>query len=234
MANKWNFDDPEVDWNVSDSEIKDEYLANMQEAEQFLEVAQGQVAQEDTITVIDAVFDFIDQAMQEDETQVDQLLNELDLGELTTSVLVGIATATHPAKSQLKERESFLDEAERIIRNRGEWEEGLFDGFRTNDPIIPMDMFEKMKAADEITRGQFTEESAAYSYNIHIRKRDSSGQPRNVLRVPIRFTSKYYDLALALKNWKDTKGASITEKSTIFYIEDKNEPERSAVFNFTT
>lgn len=47
---------------------------------------------------------------------------------LTTDVMLAILTATLPAKSKLPSRRLFREHAEQVIRERGEWEDGLLDG----------------------------------------------------------------------------------------------------------
>lgn len=208
------------------------WMTVMEDAAEHLEKTKRESRESDTVTVIDAVFDFINDSLSDDPSQVDVLLNDLDVSTLQTGVIVGIVTATHPAKDMLSTRDEFVRLAKAEITERGEWEDGLFDGFNINKPKDPMSFDEEMEAADEFTRGQFIEAEKKYTYNIQV---TAQHRPK-VLAVPIKWHSDHGSLKMALVEYR--KHASAQGKTgymlgTKFIITDDNDEKRTLTIPVT-
>src|SRR5262249_46267683 len=60
-------------------------------------------------------------------SELDQYISQLKVNELATDLLIGILTATLPAKKRLASRARFYVDTERILNKRGEMEPGLLD-----------------------------------------------------------------------------------------------------------
>jgi len=58
-------------------------------------------------------------------------LRQVDVRIFSTDLLLGILTATLPAKSKLPSRTPFFGKVEAIIKRRGEWEKGLLTGLES-------------------------------------------------------------------------------------------------------
>jgi hypothetical protein len=75
------------------------------------------------------LYDRIDHHLREARfSDVDSLLAHTDIASLSTSVIVGLLTATLPAKSRLPSRANLFKAAEALIKKRGEWEDDLLTG----------------------------------------------------------------------------------------------------------
>ena len=59
---------------------------------------------------------------------IDDWLKELDLVKLTDHHLIGVLTATLPAKNKLHVRSAFYDNVVRLFKIRGTWEPDLLKG----------------------------------------------------------------------------------------------------------
>jgi hypothetical protein len=78
---------------------------------------------------MDLLYDKSDELMRTGQFEgLDMILQRLHAGELPVDVLLGLLTATLPAKSRLPSRAEFFTATERILRERGEYEEGLLTG----------------------------------------------------------------------------------------------------------
>ena len=78
---------------------------------------------------MDLIYDRVDELMREGRFQIlDEILSHIRVNKMTVDVLLGLLTATLPAKKKLPSRPSFFREAERSIKDRGELEEGLLTG----------------------------------------------------------------------------------------------------------
>jgi hypothetical protein len=82
-----------------------------------------------TDAALDLVYDAIDEKLRNGEFQdVDSMLAALHVADLSCDLLLGVLTATLPAKSRLPSRRAVLSETESVLKRRGEYEEGLLTG----------------------------------------------------------------------------------------------------------
>ena len=78
---------------------------------------------------LDRVYDEIDAKFVAGQFEdVNRFLLMLRVQDVHTDILLGILTATLPAKSKLASRDAFMARTEAVIRERNEWEEGLGKG----------------------------------------------------------------------------------------------------------
>jgi hypothetical protein len=81
---------------------------------------------------LDVLYDRVDDLLKAHQFgAVDDLLREANVGSLSVDVLLGLLTATLPARSKLSARAKFFAEAQNVIRSRGEWENGLLAGLES-------------------------------------------------------------------------------------------------------
>jgi hypothetical protein len=95
----------------------------------FLDRARrlGNVGQTDA--ALDIIFDQIDELLlSRDFARVDELLSTTLANDLSADLLLGILTATLPAKSHLVQRTTFYEQVEAALRERGELEDDLLVG----------------------------------------------------------------------------------------------------------
>jgi hypothetical protein len=82
-----------------------------------------------TDSALDLLFDQIDEMLlASDFSRVDRLLLETAPESLSVDLLIGLLTATLPAKDRLPNRKYFLERVERSLQERGELESGLLVG----------------------------------------------------------------------------------------------------------
>ena len=62
---------------------------------------------------------------------VDGLLRQANVGSISVDVLLGLLTATPPARSELPARSKFFADVEASVKVRGEWENGLLAGLES-------------------------------------------------------------------------------------------------------
>lgn len=83
-------------------------------------------------SALDALYDRIDDLLKTGEFMtLDEMLRQASAGSFSTDILLGVLTATLPARSKLPGRAKFFAEAEGSIRARGEWENGLLAGLES-------------------------------------------------------------------------------------------------------
>jgi hypothetical protein len=103
--------------------------STIERTETFISRAQCLAAGGQIDAALDLTYDSIDQMMHQDHlNQLDGILAALAAGDLATDLLLGILTATLPAKNRLPARGRLFKEAERVMRQRGDYEDGLLAG----------------------------------------------------------------------------------------------------------
>lgn len=81
---------------------------------------------------LDVLYDRIDDQLKRKQFGVtDTLLRQAKVDLLSPDVILGILTATLPARSKLPSRAKFFAEAEASLKARGEWENGLLAGLES-------------------------------------------------------------------------------------------------------
>jgi hypothetical protein len=81
---------------------------------------------------LDVLYDRVDDLLKAKQfTTVDSLLREASVASLSVEILLGLLTATLPARSRLPARSKFFGEAEASIKARGQWENGLLAGLES-------------------------------------------------------------------------------------------------------
>src|SRR5205085_1635394 len=75
---------------------------------------------------MDLLYDHIDELMHTGHFEaLDTILQRVSVRELSVDVLLGVLTATLPAKSRLSSRVELFRQTEAMLKEHGEWEEGL-------------------------------------------------------------------------------------------------------------
>jgi hypothetical protein len=78
---------------------------------------------------LDLIYDAADHMMRKGEfAQLDSVLANVRVSDLSVDILLAILTATLPAKSRLPSRTRFFNEIEKSLRDRDEYEDGLLTG----------------------------------------------------------------------------------------------------------
>jgi hypothetical protein len=78
---------------------------------------------------MDLIYDRIDELMRRDQLPaLDALLQSAPADELTVDVLLALLTATLPVKKRLTSRPELFHRTESVLRERGEYEDGLLTG----------------------------------------------------------------------------------------------------------
>lgn len=87
------------------------------------------VSQMSTARELDRIYDELDYAFRSDNFEkINNMLKAIDVEKTNSSILFGYLTASLPAKNDLPYRDRFLREVKRVVEERGENEEGLFQG----------------------------------------------------------------------------------------------------------
>lgn len=82
-----------------------------------------------TDAALDLLYEAIDERLRHGRfTDLDELLAKVSVETLSIDMILGLLTATLPATSQLPARNRLRVEAETVLRNRGEYEDGLLAG----------------------------------------------------------------------------------------------------------
>lgn len=82
-----------------------------------------------TDLALDLIYESTDRFMRAGAfSELDALLATTSPDTLSLDLLLGVLTATLPAKSRLPTRDSFLAKVEETLRGRGEYEDGLLAG----------------------------------------------------------------------------------------------------------
>ena len=78
---------------------------------------------------LDLIYDSIDELMHSGALgQLDSLLAHVSAVDLSTDILLGILTATLPARASLPARRWLFPEIEQTLRARGHFEDGILTG----------------------------------------------------------------------------------------------------------
>ena len=81
---------------------------------------------------LDVLYDRVDSLLRTKKFAViNEAMADANVDLLSTDVLIGLLTASLPAKSKLPARRSFFANAESSIKSRGEWEAGLLAGLES-------------------------------------------------------------------------------------------------------
>ena len=81
---------------------------------------------------LDVLYDRVDGLLRSNKFEaLDDALGCVNTVQLTTDVIIGLLTASLPAKSKLPSRARFFATAEKTIKSRNEWEVGLLDGLQS-------------------------------------------------------------------------------------------------------
>jgi hypothetical protein len=97
--------------------------------ESFLQRAQRLDRMGHTDAALDLLYDNIDEQMRQGRfADLDLVLATLHVEDYSADMLLGLLTATLPARSRLLARASLLTKVEETLRRRGKYEEGLLVG----------------------------------------------------------------------------------------------------------
>lgn len=81
---------------------------------------------------LDVLYDRVDDLLKDRKfTSVDDLLRQASIDSLSVDILLGLLTATLPARGKLAARAEFYAAVEASIKKRGEWESGLLAGLES-------------------------------------------------------------------------------------------------------
>jgi hypothetical protein len=98
----------------------------------FLKRANALDRRKHTDAALDIIYDNIDIMLRDRKYEtVDFILKSVNPSEFSVDVLLGLLTATLPARTKLPSRSEFFGKVEGEIRNRKEWEEGLLTGLES-------------------------------------------------------------------------------------------------------
>lgn len=99
------------------------------EAEGFLKRAIRLDGKGHVDAALDLIYDSIDEMLLHGNfAEVDMLLSDAPVNDLSVDLLLGLLTATLPARSKLTHRLDFLNQTRASLCERGELEEGLLSG----------------------------------------------------------------------------------------------------------
>ena len=80
---------------------------------------------------LDLLYDTVDELLRGQEfPRLDSILAHLEPQRYSVDILLGILTATLPARSRLPSRPNLVRESERLLRDRGDYEHGLLAGLQ--------------------------------------------------------------------------------------------------------
>lgn len=97
--------------------------------ESFVERAQRLDSFGQTDAALDLIYDSIDELMRESLfSELDHVLSQVPVRRTSTDVLIGLLTATLPARTKLQNRGQLFRDVERELRERGEMEDNLLTG----------------------------------------------------------------------------------------------------------
>ena len=81
---------------------------------------------------LDVLYDRMDALLKAKQfAAMDALLQQANVDSLSIDVILGLLTASLPARSRLPARSKFYAEAETSIKRRGEWADGLLAGLES-------------------------------------------------------------------------------------------------------
>lgn len=97
--------------------------------ETFIDRARRLDEQGQADAALDLLYDSIDELLKTGKfNEVDEILSQMDVSEYSADILLGVLTATLPARDELKSRPQFFREVEQSLRRRGEYEDCLLVG----------------------------------------------------------------------------------------------------------
>jgi len=97
--------------------------------ESFIQRAVRLDDQGRTDAALDLIYDSIDEMMRGGQfSELDSLLERLPTNTLSADMLLGVLTATLPARSRLANRKEFFCDVEACLKDRREFEDGLLTG----------------------------------------------------------------------------------------------------------
>ncbi|MBC7818835.1 MAG: hypothetical protein IAG10_18245 [Planctomycetaceae bacterium] len=98
-------------------------------ADNFVDISSRLARQGQVDAALDVIFARVDEMFRQGLfSECDALLRRIPAGDYSTDVLLGLLTATLPAKSCLQARPDFYLRTEAEIQRRGEMEPGLLTG----------------------------------------------------------------------------------------------------------
>lgn len=97
--------------------------------ETFIDRANRLDILDHTDAALDLLYDAVDDLLRRREfDRLDEMLQDTVTSDLSLNVLLGLLTATLPARSRLRSRVAFFQRVDETLRARDEWEEGLLVG----------------------------------------------------------------------------------------------------------
>ena len=104
-------------------------LTHARHLENFVERAVRLDKSGKTDAALDLIYDNVDSLLSNGKyEELDLMLKSVDADLLPTDILLGLLTATLPAKTKLPSRSNFFQLTEMQIKTRAEWEEGILTG----------------------------------------------------------------------------------------------------------
>jgi hypothetical protein len=83
-------------------------------------------------TALDLLYDKIDAKLKAGQLgEIDMFLQKLNVAILSLDLLLGILTASLPARYKLPPRGVFYKKVEEVLKQRNEWEENLLSGLES-------------------------------------------------------------------------------------------------------
>ena len=80
-------------------------------------------------SALDLLYSAIDKMLRCGEfLEVDVILREAQVAALSMNILIGLLTTTLPVRRRLRSRPEFFQRVESILRQRGQWKDGLLAG----------------------------------------------------------------------------------------------------------
>lgn len=98
----------------------------------FVELADRLTVCGQVDAALDLIFERVDEMFVNGRfEECDRVLQSVPVSEYTADTLIGLLTATLPAKSRLKSRPDFFAKVESVLKGRGEMEPGLLTGLES-------------------------------------------------------------------------------------------------------
>jgi len=95
----------------------------------FVERARRLDTAGNTDIALDLIYDAVDRLMRDHHyDRLDSMLAGTSVRDISVDVLLGLLTATLPARRHLPSRRKLFREGEQVLKERGEYEEGLLVG----------------------------------------------------------------------------------------------------------
>jgi hypothetical protein len=103
--------------------------ASLTQSKEFVQRAVRLDEKGHTDAALDLIYDSVDELMRKGEfPQLDSMLSKVEPASLSADILLGILTATLPARSRLAARRDLFRKAESVLKARSDWQEGLLVG----------------------------------------------------------------------------------------------------------